>query len=155
MPDIIRLCQNSSNWKRFCIYGNSGKSLKEKSAKCCCSACVFLSSAYFRQHRHLQWICASKKTIRGVTSDTGECESDCTRASARLLRYITLRYITVSGRRVHADRVATVLRDLEERPPVQWWHVARPAYHRHDEIKRCVQRHTPLTIAKAARRVAL
>lgn len=110
---------------------NLGKSLKEKLVKY--DARVFLSLAHFRLHQHLRWICASKEkkkkwTTRGVISDTDERESDCTKHSARLLRYVTLhyialRYITVSGRRVRADRVATVLRDLEERPPVQRWHV--------------------------------
>lgn len=72
------------------------------------------------------------------------------RLHSRLAFYVTLRYITVSGRRVRGSRCNGA---VGPRRAVQWWHVARPAYHRHDEIKRCVQRHTPLTIAKAARRV--
>jgi len=84
----------------------------------------------------------------------GQRESDCTKHSTRLLRYVT-----VNGGRAPCgqDRVATVRLSTGPRGAiaVQRWHVAQDprTYRRHAEIKRCVQWHTPLTIAKAARRV--
>lgn len=71
------------------------------------------------------------------------------------LRYIALRYITVNGR-VRADRNdATGPRRATVGARVTHSETRVPPLHRHDEIKRCIQRHTPLTIAKAVRHVAV
>lgn len=108
------------------VYGfGSFRSFKENSTKH--SARVFLSSIQRTFDSTSIYdesaLLAKKNAIRGVTGDAGKRESDCTKFSARLLRYVALRYVTVNGGRVRVDRIATVLRDLEERPPVQRWHV--------------------------------